>query len=121
MASLETLSDQSSRSTSPRSTSARLSPLTIIDHGTLSPLPSGSLSTSSSARSSPTLMNGLSAFAAEESTQMPICESKLSTGETEKVRGSDNDDQEIENQTHVPSKTCVSGSDSGLTNVCTDK
>ena len=115
VASLESLSDQSSRSSSPLSFSKRLSPLTIIDHGTLSPLPNGSHFTSSSTSSSPTPMSSLSAFAAEKSIPETNCGSQ-------KIRSSDDEDWDVVIETHAPSKTCVNKEESGLVaNVTTDK
>lgn len=74
MASLEGFSNQPMKVIgSSQSSSARSSPLTVMD-GRLSPFSSGSHSSSSPARSSPTLMGGLSAklgahFSPEEEEQ----------------------------------------------------
>ena len=60
-------------------------------------------------------MSSLSAFAADKSIPETNCGSQ-------KIRSSDDEDQEVEIQTHAPAKTCVNKEESALVaNVTTDK
>ena len=74
MASIESFSDQPQKFGLPQLSSARSSPLTI-DRGRSSPV------SNLSARYSPTLTAGLSAFPVEESNLMPNWEDKETVGQ----------------------------------------
>ncbi|XP_028418328.1 uncharacterized protein LOC114543623 [Dendronephthya gigantea] len=93
VASLEGFSNQAPKFGSQQSVrayepSARLSPLTTMDHGRSSPI---SCVSSSSTRSSPTSMSGFSEFATEEPTVIAISEDNLLKDKSKEIQGCDDD------------------------------
>ncbi|XP_028419111.1 uncharacterized protein LOC114545013 [Dendronephthya gigantea] len=93
VASLEGFSNQALKFGSQQSVqayepSARLSPLTTMDHGRSSPI---SCVSSSSTRSSPTSMSGFSEFATEEPTVIAISEDNLLKDKSKEIQGCDDD------------------------------